>query len=114
MVRQRELRPALTETELADVGQVFAHAQRRTALHGPLVGSKRAQVVVKCNQLASDNASICDWSRTLETRVDDAERVGKQAIADHLKAAHPYLDKTGRRSLVGNAWVNLRDITGGR
>lgn len=110
----RDLTPALSERELHDAGQVFRHAQQRTAVHGVVTPSKRALVVVHCNQLAPDNASKCDWERSIESTVIDAELDGRRAIGEHLRSAHPYLTSGARRSLVGNAWVNLRDFTGGR
>lgn len=112
---QREIIPALTPDEGREADRVFRHAARLTEKHGVVSARKRALVVVKCNQLAPDNASMCDWSQSIETTVNDAERKGRGAIAEHLRAAHPYLTAHGRRSLVGNAWVNLRDfsLTGG-
>lgn len=113
-MRQRTLTPAITPDELHEADTVFRHAERRVELHGPFQESKRALVVVKCNQLPPDNAGVCDWSRSIETTVTTAERDGRTAIAEHLRSAHPYLTDNGRKSLVGNAWVNLRDVTGGR
>lgn len=114
MTTTREIRPALTLDEGQEADRVFRHAERRTAMHGVVSPQKRALVVVRCNQLLSDNASQCDWTRNIETTVQDAELTGRRAIAEHLRSAHPYLTAIGRRSLVGNAWVNLRDFTGGR
>lgn len=111
---QRVLTPAMTPTEIRSADEVFRHAENRVAKHGPFQESKRALVVVKCNQLPPDNAGICDWSRQIEATVATAETVGRRAVADHLRSAHPYLTGQGRKSIVGNAWVNLRDVTGGR
>lgn len=111
---RREIRPAMTPGEAHDAGQVLRHAERRTAVHGGVSPRKRALVVVRCNQLAPDNRGVCDWERSIDTITGDAEIVGRNAIAEHLKASHPYLTGQGRRSIVGNAWVNLRDFTGGR
>lgn len=114
MTLEREIIPAMTPAEAREADRVHRHAERRTELHGVVSPRKRALVVVKCNQLAPDNRSVCDWSESIETTVTDAEIRGRNAIAQHLRAAHPYLTANGRRSLVGNAWVNLRDFTGGR
>lgn len=110
----RELRPAMTPQEAHDADNVLRHAERRIAAHGPLSDRKRALVVVRCNQLAPDNRAACDWQQSIEATTQDAERKGRAAIADHLKTAHPYLTRGGIKSLVGQTWVNLRDITGGR
>lgn len=113
-IGERELRPAMTPQEAREADAVLRHAEARAAVHGALSARKRALVVVRCNQLAGDNRAQCDWARNIESTTANAERDGRRAIAAHLRTAHPYLTGQGVRSIVGNAWINLRDVTGGR
>lgn len=106
----RELRPALTATEMAETDDVYRHAFRRDI---KLRSNKPVKAVIRCNQLDPTFAA-CQWTKTIETTAIDVVHKSKVELAEHLLVAHPYLAPDGKlggiAQVIEATWVNLRDI----
>lgn len=104
---QREIRPPLTPKEYAESEQVYDHATRR---HVKLVARHPVKIRVRCNQVASDMRSICDFDVWKETTAIAAEGVGARVLREHLRSAHPSLTSKDIEALVGRRITSLRDL----
>lgn len=105
---QRELRPALTPTEIAEADDVHRHAFQQDI---KLRANAPVKVIIRCNQLDPTFAA-CQWSKKIETSAADSVHRSKLALREHLLAAHPYLTPLGLAKVLGATWVNMRDIGG--
>lgn len=105
-MKLRELRPALTHDEIVQRDLVFDHATRTGIRKGE---NQKVKVHVRCNQPASDNASICPWEEWFDVRAADAEITAKRKIAGHIRTSHPSLNA---RRIAGRSWVSLADAGG--
>lgn len=105
----RELRPALTPGELENADDVYRHAVRAGLRVNP---NRKLKAVLRCNQLAPDNAAACDWSERIESRAETIERDSKRRIFLHVRSAHPYLTERRAFEIVSQSYVSLQDIGG--
>ncbi len=104
---QREIRAPMTPAEAHEAEQVYGHAVER---HVTLVARHKVLVVARCNQIASDMHSMCDWRKSIETVAIEAEGRAANLLRAHLATAHPSLTPHDIESLVGRRITSLRDL----
>ena len=104
---RREIRPPLTPEESHEADQVYGHAIRRNV---QLVARHPVKVRVRCNQVASDMRSVCDFESWIETTAIAAEGKAANVLRGHLRSAHPSLTSQDIESLVGRRITSLRDL----
>lgn len=100
----RRAKTITPESEI-EASEVFTHAQDKVLPVGYIV-----KAIVRCNQLDTFRMVACDWHIRLEMRREDVNAKALRELAAHLKHAHPYLGRHGRKRLLAATQTNLRDF----
>lgn len=101
----REARTVTIDSE-RQADEVYAQAQRL----GPLPSGYVVRALIRCNQLDTFRMVACDWSATIETKSPVVQDQARRKLSEHLRHAHPYLDRAGRAVLIRAIHFNFRDI----
>ena len=96
-----------TPASEAEAEEVYRHA---LAAKHPLPVGYVVRAKVSCNQLDTFRLVACDWVEWIEGRHEDIEAKSHLLLRAHLRQAHPYLDASQRRQLVGATVMNVRDF----
>lgn len=104
---QREIRTPLTPQEDHEAGQVYDQAVRR---HVKLVARHPVKARIRCNQIASDMHSMCQFETFIETTAIAVEAQASRVLREHFIHAHPSLTSEDRERLIGRRISTMRDL----